>query len=132
MNVFSSKTIIGTKKNKEIKLQVDNTQAMVDGKQVILDIPPKIINGNTMVPLRFLGESSGAKVEYTYYPHPYSTRTITDDEKTLRSAYNDALYTYNVEKENFEQVRKEYNATVNNSSTNNPQDDIPNYYIVGD
>ncbi|CAN7766044.1 copper amine oxidase N-terminal domain-containing protein [Paenibacillus sp. LjRoot153] len=127
-----NKTITGMKKNKEIKLQVDNTQAMVDGKPVILDIPPKIINGNTMVPLRFLGESSGANVEYTYYPHPNSTRTITDDEKTLRSTYNDALYTYNVEKENFEQVMKEYNTTVNNSSTNNPQEDIPNYYIIGD
>jgi len=37
---------------------------LVDGNNVQCDVPPQIINGRTMVPVRFVAEALGAKVEW--------------------------------------------------------------------
>lgn len=50
--------------SKTIILKIDDTKALVDGQEVILDVPAKIVNDRTMVPLRFLGETLGAKVSW--------------------------------------------------------------------
>ncbi|MEW6663074.1 MAG: ABC transporter substrate-binding protein [Bacillota bacterium] len=47
-----------------IRLVVDSLAATKDGQQVKLDVPARIINGQTMVPLRFVGEALGAVVEW--------------------------------------------------------------------
>jgi hypothetical protein len=41
-----------------------NIQLFVNGKQVYSDVPPQIINGRTMVPVRFVAESLGADVKW--------------------------------------------------------------------
>jgi hypothetical protein len=58
--------------NKEIKLQIGNTQASIDGKIAELDQPPIIKNNRTIVPIRFIAESFGAKVQWDG-----ETKTIT-------------------------------------------------------
>lgn len=60
----NTKTVTGTLGNKIIKLQIDNRIAKVDGKDVTLDVPGTIINGSTFVPVRFIAESLGAKVDW--------------------------------------------------------------------
>lgn len=45
-------------------LQPGNRYALVDGRQVLLDVPPTIIGGRTLVPLRFVGEALGAGVDW--------------------------------------------------------------------
>jgi TolA-binding protein len=47
-----------------LELWVDKQQAVVNGKQVTLDVPPTVVKGRTLVPLRFIGEALGAKVDY--------------------------------------------------------------------
>lgn len=47
-----------------IKLYIDNKTAVVDGNEVELLEAPKIINGKTMVPMRFITENFGADVDY--------------------------------------------------------------------
>ena len=47
-----------------IELYVDDKRARRNGQELALDVPPKIIDGRTMVPLRFLGEALGAEVEW--------------------------------------------------------------------
>jgi len=37
---------------------------IVNGKEVKTDVPPQIINGRTMVPVRFVAEALGADVEW--------------------------------------------------------------------
>jgi hypothetical protein len=37
---------------------------IVNGKTLKPDVPPQIINGRTMVPVRFIGEALGNTVEY--------------------------------------------------------------------
>jgi outer membrane protein assembly factor BamB len=47
---------------KIVILRIGNNQAEVNGQIVQLDAPPTIINGRTMVPLRFVSETFGAEV----------------------------------------------------------------------
>jgi hypothetical protein len=45
-----------------VSLTIGETTAYVNGQAVELDVPPKIINGRTLVPLRFIAENSGFQV----------------------------------------------------------------------
>jgi hypothetical protein len=47
-----------------IVLQIGNKTAMVDGRSTSLDVPPMIIGGRTLIPLRFFSESLHAKVAW--------------------------------------------------------------------
>ena len=49
---------------KEIVVTVGSETAYVDGAEVELDAPALEMDGRTMVPLRFLGESFGIKVQW--------------------------------------------------------------------
>jgi hypothetical protein len=51
-------------KKSTIQLTVDNPRATVQGKSLSLDVAPTVVNGNTLVPLRFLAESLGAEVKW--------------------------------------------------------------------
>lgn len=48
----------------QIQLQVGNTEALVGGELYTLDAPPLIMEGHTMVPLRFIAEALGATVSW--------------------------------------------------------------------
>ncbi len=56
----------------EIKMIVDNPKVTVNGKEMVLDVPPTIVNARTLVPIRFISEALGALVEWDG-----PTRTIT-------------------------------------------------------
>lgn len=60
----ATKTVTGTKGSTVVELQIDNNNAIINGNSVTLDVPAAIINGSTMVPVRFVAESFGAKVEW--------------------------------------------------------------------
>jgi hypothetical protein len=45
-----------------IMLKVGDSTAVVDGKEIAMDAPARIIDGRILVPLRFLSEDIGAKV----------------------------------------------------------------------
>lgn len=60
-----TKTVSIAYDGKEIKLQIANDTALVDGKDTVLDAAPVLEGaGYTMVPLRFISETLGAKVDY--------------------------------------------------------------------
>ena len=56
--------VTATKGNVVIKLQINNNIATINGIDVILDVPAKIVNDRTLVPLRFIGESLGLDVDW--------------------------------------------------------------------
>ena len=58
-----TRTAIGTSDNITIELPIDSTTATVNGEAVALDVPAMLYNARTMVPLRFIAESTGADVE---------------------------------------------------------------------
>ena len=60
----ATRTITGTTDEINIQLTVDSTRATVNGEEVTLDVPATVIDGRTMVPVRFIAESTGAEVEW--------------------------------------------------------------------
>ncbi len=60
----TSQAIIGVKGDKIIGLRVGQASASVNNNKINLDVPPKILNGRTLVPARFISESLGAKVDW--------------------------------------------------------------------
>lgn len=62
--VPSTQTVIAQSGSVDLQLRIGERTALVNGRSVTLDVPAQIINGSTMVPLRFVGESLGADVKW--------------------------------------------------------------------
>ena len=60
----STTTVLANNGSQIIVLQIDNKKAFVNNKQFDLDVPAQLIDGRTMVPLRFVSEHIGANVEW--------------------------------------------------------------------
>lgn len=60
----ANKRITGTRDDKIIKLQINNKVANINGLPIELDVPARIINNSTFVPVRFIAESLGAVVSW--------------------------------------------------------------------
>ncbi len=60
----TTKSITATRQGTTINLQINNPNASVNGKTVVLDVAPTIQKDRTLVPLRFVAENSGAFVDW--------------------------------------------------------------------
>jgi hypothetical protein len=60
----SSQTVTARKSHVDVRLTIGQTTASVDSQPVQMDVPAQIVNGSTMVPLRFVSESLGADVHW--------------------------------------------------------------------
>ena len=62
--IGETKTVIINLESKKISivLQIGSKIAIVNGERITLDVAPKIVNGRTFVPLRFVAETFGAEV----------------------------------------------------------------------
>jgi hypothetical protein len=108
--------LTGIKEGLTIILPIDSTTAYVNGKSVTLQVPAKIVNEVTLVPIRFVSEASGYNVAWdntsrtVIIQSPDSTKTdqltptreeaynvknfgakgdgITDDTKAVQKALN--------------------------------------------
>ena len=57
-----TQTVTATKDGKTMRLQIDKNELYIGDEMVRLDTPPRLIEGNTLVPLRAVSESFGATV----------------------------------------------------------------------
>lgn len=57
-----NKRIKAIKNGKEISLVIGNKRAYVNGKAVNLNVAPQVIDGRVFIPVRFIGEATGASV----------------------------------------------------------------------
>lgn len=71
-----TKTVSATKGSNALSLVVGAASATVNGQVVSLDAPALIIEGTTMVPLRFMGEALGAEVVYEAVPATSNARLV--------------------------------------------------------
>lgn len=62
--VDSTRTIISERSNIYIRLQIDNNYMYVNEYPIQLEIPPCIVNGSTLVPVRAIAEAFGAEVTW--------------------------------------------------------------------
>ncbi len=61
-NETQTATVMG--KNDVVSFSIDNTAATVNGAEKTMDVPARLINDKTMIPLRFLSEELGYTVEW--------------------------------------------------------------------
>jgi hypothetical protein len=60
----STQRITARSADRAIELVVGQRDAAVNGRPVVLDVPPMLVGGRTMVPLRFVSEALGAYVQW--------------------------------------------------------------------
>ncbi|MBO8128909.1 MAG: hypothetical protein H0Z39_06890 [Peptococcaceae bacterium] len=58
------KQVVFVQGTKKVVLGIREKTAAVNGRKVALDVPAQVLNGRTLVPLRFVGESLDAQVDY--------------------------------------------------------------------
>lgn len=67
-----TQTVVASKGLVKVQVTVGETEAFKNGKSVMLEVPAAVINGRTMVPLRFVSEAMGSIVDWEG-----ASRTIT-------------------------------------------------------
>jgi len=68
-----------------VRLWVDKPVAELDGAPVAIDVPPVIVGGRTLVPVRFIAEAYRADVVYDHVAKRV-TVTMADDDATFGTA----------------------------------------------
>ncbi|MFZ5647344.1 MAG: copper amine oxidase N-terminal domain-containing protein [Bacillota bacterium] len=86
---------------KLITLVIDSITAYIDGKVFFLDVPPTILDGRTMIPVRFLAESLGARVEWDNDSREIS---IYLNDKNIKMTVNSKIATVNDKRVTLETV----------------------------
>ncbi len=74
----NTQTVTLSYNSKEIKLIINSNTAYLNGKESSLDVAPQVINGRTMLPIRFVAEGFKFKV---FWDSDNSVITITDNSK---------------------------------------------------
>ena len=103
----SERSIVINYADVQIKLVIDSKDAAINGKSVTLSGAPAIVNGTTMVPLRFITENFGADVSYdnatsevTVTKEIASSTSIKDFslilKKTTRQKVGDSYYKWSM------------------------------------
>ncbi|MDB5052994.1 MAG: copper amine oxidase protein [Bacilli bacterium] len=70
------KSVTVTKDGVVVKLVIGSDKALVNGKEVTLDVPAEIYNGRTVVPIRFISEALKTTVKF----EPESQTVVIYDE----------------------------------------------------
>jgi tetratricopeptide (TPR) repeat protein len=76
------KSVTVTRDGIEVKLVIGSSTAYVNGEEVTLDAPPEIIEGRTVVPVRFVVEAFGAIVKWEAES---KTVVIYEEETTIET-----------------------------------------------
>ncbi len=56
--------VVASRGQNTVDLQIGNPNATVNGQAVTMDVPAQILDGSTMVPIRFVSEAIGAQVRW--------------------------------------------------------------------
>ncbi len=81
--VYQNGVINATGHGRTVSLRIGSTQAIVDGQQQTLDSPPFVLGSRTLVPLRFVAQALGARVDWDN-----STSTVTITGGGYHGGYN--------------------------------------------
>ena len=72
-------------RNESIEIVMGKRIANVNGAEILLAVPAAEVNGSALVPLRFLAESMGAKVDFDA---PSNTVTITRSDNSFGQGHD--------------------------------------------
>lgn len=79
-NVLEIPVTVETDAGITLKLQVDSKTAYINNIEKTLDVPPTVVKGRTMVPLRFVSDGFGSKIEWNAAEQ---MATITRDQTKI-------------------------------------------------
>lgn len=85
----STKTIDASKGNTKIWLKIGSKTTKVNGKTVTIAVPAQIVNGSTLVPLRFISEVLGANVQWTQASKTIDITPAKGSSKTMKIHFID-------------------------------------------
>ena len=135
-----SSTVFANKRLKSISLKIDDTKMYVDGKETTLEVPAKLINGRTMIPLRAVAEALDTEVGWDAETFTVSIESKQGDIKVTDKIISEVLmdeetgkelldisygYPYFEEKIEFlANLNKEYNEIANNYIENIKAEDL--------
>lgn len=103
-----SKKVTIQYKSETIVLIVNDTNAVINGKIVKMDVPGKIINNKIMIPIRFVSEAMGMNVKWDS-----ENRRVWIDEPVLEQ---DTSTVPNIQKVNTSTTSTQFMATITASS----------------
>lgn len=79
----TTQTVSASKGDLDLSLPIGSRTARVNGRDVMLDVPAQVVDGTTMVPLRFISEALGANVQWVESTQTVQVTTaITDSTRT--------------------------------------------------
>lgn len=81
----ATQTVTATKDSTTIIAKISSAQINVNNEIKTLDVPAQIINNRTLVPVRFISESLGAKVDWDEVS---KTVVITDEQTPVENLTN--------------------------------------------
>ncbi|MEX2105017.1 MAG: copper amine oxidase N-terminal domain-containing protein, partial [Bacilli bacterium] len=81
-----TRTVIGTKDKNTITLQIDTNAVTKNGVPVKLAQPAEIINGRTMIPLKFVSETLGAEIKWEQETRTVHILTVSLNSDLLSEA----------------------------------------------
>ena len=80
-----TQTVSASKENKEIQVKIGSFFAKKNNDTILMDVKPKLINGRTLVPLRFVSESLGAHVDWNAQSKAVTVSTTATDNTQSKS-----------------------------------------------
>lgn len=115
--------VTGTKEGISLTMKINSTQATVNGKVIELEQPPRIMDGHTMVPVRFVSESTGALVAW----NPYKPQILIYTESYLQELGLTQEQAEEAIDKELERIKAEYEAaqTINEPVQPIPVPDVP-------
>ncbi|WP_168198348.1 copper amine oxidase N-terminal domain-containing protein [Crassaminicella thermophila] len=75
--------VIVSKGDVEIVFQLEDGKVFVNGEETAIDVPAQIMNNRTIVPLRFIAENLGLKVDYDSDTGMIEIDEETDQEESI-------------------------------------------------
>ncbi|MEX2416454.1 MAG: stalk domain-containing protein [Paenibacillaceae bacterium] len=84
----ATKTVRGYKEGLSVELQVGSLIAKVNGVEQQLQLAPMVVNGSTIVPLRFVGEAAGSYVQWDSVDRIIHLYRISPNKSTTLSNYS--------------------------------------------
>ncbi len=90
----TTKTVTGTKEDTSVQIKIEDETAIVDGEKIILDVPATIVEGRTLVPVRFVSEVLGCQVGWDEVEKRVNV-TAVPDNGTIVCDMTDLLYEKN-------------------------------------
>lgn len=59
-----TQTVLAQRAGTSVQLRIGAPQAMINGQPTYMDVPPMLVGGRTLVPLRFVSQALGAQVDW--------------------------------------------------------------------